>query len=70
MDVDVIARRGLAYLLSSSALLALYIRLLSGSGAVSRLSPESGFLFDRGLLVAFMFAPLRSRIQAQLDRFF
>jgi two-component system, NtrC family, sensor kinase len=73
MDVDVIVRRGAAYLLASSALLGLYmgIALLLGRAAAN-LSPESGFFLFAisALLVAFLFAPLRNRIQEQLDRFF
>jgi len=73
MDVDLIVKRGAAYLLASSALLGLYmlIALLVGRAA-SSLSPESGFFLFAvsALVVAFLFAPLRNRIQEQIDRFF
>ncbi|MFB3903123.1 MAG: ATP-binding protein [Acidobacteriota bacterium] len=73
MDVDLIVKRGAAYLLASSALLGLYmlIALLVGRAAWS-LSPESGFFLFAvsALLVAFLFAPLKNRIQEQIDRFF
>jgi two-component system, NtrC family, sensor kinase len=73
MDVDIIVRRGAAYLLASSALLGLYMFIALFIGrAASDLSPESGFFVFAvsALLVAFLFAPLRNRIQEQLDRFF
>ena len=73
MDVDLIVKRGAAYLIASSALLGLYmlIALLVGRAAWS-LSPESGFFLFAvsALLVALLFAPLKNRIQEQIDRFF
>ncbi|RPJ86651.1 MAG: PAS domain-containing protein, partial [Acidobacteria bacterium] len=73
MDVDLIVKRGAAYLLASSALLGLYmlVALLVGRAA-SSLSPESGFFLFAvsALLVALLFAPLKNRIQEQIDRFF
>ncbi|RPI26611.1 MAG: PAS domain-containing protein [Acidobacteria bacterium] len=73
MDVDLIMKRGAAYLLTSSALLGLYmlIALLVGRAAAN-LSPESGFFFFAlaALLVALLFAPLKNRVQEQVDRFF
>ena len=73
MDVDLIVKRSAAYLLTSSALLGFYmlIALLVGRAALS-LSPESGFFLFAvsALLVALLFAPLKNRIQDQIDRFF
>ncbi len=72
-DVDVIFKRGAAYVVASSTLLAFYvgIALLIGR-AVQDLSPESSFflLAVSALAVGFFFAPLRDRIQEQLDRYF
>jgi PAS domain S-box-containing protein len=72
-DVDLIFKRGVAYVVASSTLFAFYvgIALLIGR-AVQDFSPESGFylLAVSALGVAFLFAPLRDRIQEQLDRYF
>ena len=73
MDVELIFKKGAAYALASSALLGLYLGLVLLLGqAVQRFSPQSGFaLFAlAALLVAFLFAPLRNRIQQQIDRYF
>jgi len=73
MDVDLIAKRGASYVLASSALLGLYmlVALLLGRAAAT-LSPESGFFLFAvcALLVALLFAPIKNRIQEQIDRFF
>ena len=73
MDVELIFKKGAAYALASSALLGLYLGLVLLLGrAVQRFSPQSGFAFFAlaALLVAFLFAPLRNRIQQQIDRYF
>lgn len=73
MDVDLIFKKGVTYVLASSTLLAFYvgIALLMGK-AVQNLSSGSGFLLlaVTALAVSFLFAPLRDRIQEQLDRRF
>ncbi len=72
-DVDLIFKRGAAYVTASSALLAFYVAvaLLIGR-TVQNLSPQSSFLLlaVSALLVAALFAPLRDRIQEYLDRSF
>ncbi|MGH9341585.1 MAG: ATP-binding protein [Acidobacteriota bacterium] len=73
MDVDVIFKQGVAYVLSSSALLGLYLGIVLLAGRlIQDASPESGFLFFglSALMVAFLFAPLKNRIQEQIDRYF
>ncbi len=72
-DVDLIFKRGAAYVVASSALLAFYVgvALLIGR-TVQNLSPQSSFLLlaVSALAVAALFAPLRDRIQESLDRYF
>lgn len=73
MDVDLIFKRGVAYVLSSSALLAGYAGIvLLIARAFQDLSPESGFLLVAlfALVIAFLFAPLRDKVQEQIDRKF
>ncbi|HLV00591.1 MAG TPA: ATP-binding protein, partial [Acidobacteriota bacterium] len=73
MDVDTIFRRGVAYLLASSALLGIYIGVaLIIAQTVQGFSPESGFIFLAlsALGVALLFAPLKEKIQEQIDRYF
>jgi two-component system, NtrC family, sensor kinase len=72
-DVDLIFKRGVAYVVASSALLAFYVAIaLLIAHAVHDFSPQSGFflLAVSALVVAIFFAPLRDRIQEQLDRYF
>ena len=73
MDVDLIFKRGVTYVLASSTLLAFYvgIALLMGR-ALQNLSSGSSFLIlaFAALTVSFLFAPLRDKIQEQLDRRF
>ncbi|MGW8181803.1 MAG: hypothetical protein ACWGQW_23990, partial [bacterium] len=73
MDVDLIFKKGVTYVLASSTLLAFYvgIALLMGRAA-QNLSSESSFLLlaVTALAVSFLFAPLRDKIQEQLDRRF
>ncbi len=73
VDVELIFKRGVAYVLASSALLGLYVGIVLLIGrTIQDFSPESGFaLFTlSALLVAFLFAPLRNTIQRQIDRYF
>ncbi|NWG13973.1 MAG: PAS domain-containing protein, partial [Acidobacteria bacterium] len=73
LDVEVIFRRGAAYILSSSLLLALYILFaLALQHGLQRMAPEADFIVIAvaALVIALLFAPLRDRIQTRLDRFF
>jgi hypothetical protein len=72
-DVELIFKRGAAYVIASSALLAFYVGIaLLIANALQGLSTESGTLLlaVSALAVAVFFAPLRERIQEQLDRYF
>ena len=71
--VKVIFREGAAYVMASSALLGVYVGIVLLIGrAIQDFSPESGFVLFAlaALLVAFLFAPLKNRIQTQIDRYF
>ncbi len=73
MDVELIFKKGAAYLLATSTLLGFYILVAILAGrAAERLFSESGFvLFGfSALIVALLFAPLKNRIQEQIDRYF
>lgn len=73
MDVEVIFKNSVAYVLTSSALLGVYVGLvLLISLAVHDFSPEASFplLALSALVVAFLFAPLKNKIQEQIDRHF
>jgi two-component system, NtrC family, sensor kinase len=73
MDVDLIFKKGVTYVAASSTVLALYVGIIVLiSRAVEGFSAESSlFLFGlTALLIAVLFAPLRSRIQEALDRRF
>lgn len=73
MDVDVIFKKSVAYLLASSALIAAYVAIVVFIGRALRdlWSDSEPLLWSLGaLLVAFAFAPLKERIQAQIDRSF
>jgi PAS domain S-box-containing protein len=72
-DVDLIFKRGVAYVIASSAVLAFYVGItVLIARVVQDISPRSEFflLALSALVVAFLFAPLRDRIQEQLDRYF
>ncbi len=73
LDVEVIVRRGAAYFLASTMLLVIYLFfvLVLGRG-LQWMVPEANFVVIciAALAIALLFAPLRNRIQAQLDRFF
>ena len=73
MDVDLFFKKSLSYLLSSSALVVLYVGLTILIGkAVEGMAGESGFFIftAAALIVAFLFAPLQNKIQEQIDRYF
>jgi PAS domain S-box-containing protein len=73
MDVDLLFKKGVAYVLASSTLLAFYVGIaLLMARAIQGLSSQSGFLLlaVSALAVSFLFAPLRDKIQEQLDRRF
>ncbi len=73
LDVEAIVRRGAAYFLSSSLLLALYLLFVLGlQHGLQWMAPEADFIVIgvAALVIALLFAPLRDRIQARLDRFF
>ena len=73
MDVDLFFKQSISYLLSSSAVVVLYVGLTLLIGkAVEGMAGESGFFIFAvaALIVAFLFAPLQSRIQEQIDRYF
>jgi two-component system NtrC family sensor kinase len=73
MDVDVIFRRGFAYSLATMALLGAFYALLFSLGDVIQRNfrdlGQTGWIVAM-LAAAFLFQPLRSRIQERLDRFF
>lgn len=73
MDVEVIFKKSASYLLSSSALLGLYVAVvLILSQSLRRFVPEPSFpVFAFGaLLIALLFAPLKNKIQERVDRYF
>ena len=73
MDVDLFFKQSVAYLLSSSALVVLYVGLTILIGkAAEGMAAESGFFIfaAAALIVAFLFAPLKNKIQEQIDRYF
>ena len=72
-DVDLFFKKSLSYLLSTSALVVLYVGLTILIGkAVEGMAGESGFFIFAvaALIVAFLFAPLQNKIQEQIDRYF
>ncbi len=72
-DVDLIFKRGAAYVIASSAVLTFYVGItVLIARVVQDISPRSEFflLALSALVVAFLFAPLRDKIQEQLDRYF
>ncbi|HEV8130421.1 MAG TPA: ATP-binding protein [Acidobacteriota bacterium] len=74
MDVDVIFKRGAAYFIASTALLAVYftVVLFAGKLVLMIYSPDAGFFVfaTAALVTAFLFNPLRGRIQSAIDRYF
>jgi len=72
-DVDLLFRRGATYVIASSAVLAFFVGMtLLVAQTVASVSPGAGIVWTAlaALAVAFMFAPLREKIQDQLDRYF
>lgn len=73
MDVDIIFKRSLTYALAGSLTLAGYFLLVVTSGRLlSQLLPEGGSVAigAAALTIAFLFAPLRNKIQDYVDRVF
>lgn len=73
MDVELIFKKGAAYVLASSALLGLYVGIvLLISRAIQGFAPESGFVLFAlsALAVSLLFSPLKNKIQEQTDRYF
>ncbi len=73
MDVEVIVRRGAAYFISSSLLLAAYLLFVLVLGrALQWVAPQADFLVIciAVLVIALLFAPLRNAVHVRLDRFF
>jgi two-component system, NtrC family, sensor kinase len=73
IDVEVIVRRGTAYFLTSSMLLAFYLFLVLVIGrGLQWAAPDAGFVIISlaALAIAMLFAPVRNAIQGRLDRFF
>jgi two-component system NtrC family sensor kinase len=71
MDVDAIARRSAAYFIASSVLLALYLLFVLVLGrALQWVVPQADFMAICAavLVIALLFAPLRNKVQAWLDR--
>lgn len=73
LDVENLVRKGAAYFLASSLLLALYLFFVLVVGRMLQwIVPEADFMIIcvAALAIALLFAPLRTRIQARLDRIF
>ncbi len=73
MDVEIIARRSVAYFLASSLLLSLYLLFVLMLGkALQWAVPQADFwaICIAVVAIAFLFAPLRNSIQEWLDRRF
>lgn len=72
MDVDIIFRRGLAYTAATAGVVAVYIALVAGIGALFHTAWPSGIAGEiiAILVAAFLFQPFRDWIQGRLDRYF
>ncbi len=73
MDVDILFKRGAAYFIASAAVLGIYFLLIGLSGVILQFFfPESNTfaIAVSALVVAFLFAPIRRRVQQEIDRFF
>jgi two-component system, NtrC family, sensor kinase len=73
LDVEVIIRRGAAYFIASTVLLAVYLAfvLIVGRG-LQLVAPDANFVVicAAALVIALLFAPLRNQVQRRLDRSF
>ena len=73
MDVDLIFRESAAYVLASWVLLVFYVGVvLLVGGTLFGLSPHSDFsvFAVSALVAAFLFAPVKNKIQQRLDRYY
>ncbi len=73
MDVDIIFKSGAAYFIASAVVLGLYFLLIGLSGLIFQyIFPGSNNLAVAlsALVVAFLFTPIRRRVQEEIDRFF
>jgi two-component system, NtrC family, sensor kinase len=73
LDVEVIVRRGAAYFIASTVLLALYLFFVLVVGrALQLVAPDANFVVicAAALVIALLFAPLRNKVQRRLDRSF
>ncbi len=71
MDVDIIFKRGLAYTAATAAVASVYFALVALIAWVFHAQasgPVTGMIAI--VVAAFLFQPLRERIQSRLDRFF
>ncbi|MBP7867943.1 MAG: PAS domain S-box protein [Acidobacteria bacterium] len=72
-DVDIILKQGAAYFIASATILLIYFLLIGLSGLIFQsIFPGSDTLTIAfsALAAAFLFAPIRSRVQQEVDRFF
>ncbi|MBI3655130.1 MAG: PAS domain S-box protein [Acidobacteria bacterium] len=73
MDVDLLFRKAVAYLITCTTVLGGYFLLVVLGGRLGEeLAPESGFLpiAIAALATAYLFAPVRSKIQSKIDKLF
>ena len=66
MDVDIIFQQGYVYTLATISVLAIFFGLIFSLGKFEELGPTAAAVLI--LLAAFIFQPIRSWIQQQLDR--
>ncbi len=72
-DVDIILKQGAAYFIASGTILVIYFLLIALSGLVFQaIFPGSHTLTIpfSVLAAAFLFAPVRAKVQQEVDRFF
>jgi hypothetical protein len=67
MDVDIIFQQGYVYTLATISVLAIFFGLIFSLGKFEDLGPTAAAVLI--LLAAFIFQPIRSWIQQQLDRY-
>jgi len=73
MDIDILFKRGAAYFIASALVLGLYFLFIALSSMFFRLffpRAETIAIATSALLVAFLFAPIRRRVQQEIDRIF